>query len=117
MQLDDGLVQARSRLETFKLALHAVSQAEQEYDGAIVSHLKQSDSGRVISTRGRFHQNMLEALVAAAQLTAFQGDFKKALHSYMDIIVPSDEKEEPEEVSDKAQRFKLKLNFIFKCKT
>jgi len=107
MQLDDGLVQARSRLETFKLALHAVLQAEQEYDGAIVSHLKQSDSGRVISTRGRFHQNMLEALVAAAQLTAFQGDFKKALHSYMDIIVPSDEKEEPEEVSDKAQRLNL----------
>ena len=74
-------------METFRLALHAVLQAEKEYDGAIIGHLKNSDSGRVISTRGRFHQNCLEALVAAAQLTSFQADFRKAIGSYMDVIV------------------------------
>ena len=31
-QLEDGLIQAKSRLETFQLALHAVSQAEHEHE-------------------------------------------------------------------------------------
>ena len=31
MQLDDGLLQAKSRLETFNLAIRAAEQAEQEH--------------------------------------------------------------------------------------
>ena len=73
---------------------------------AITGHLKSADPGRVISTRGRFHQNMLEGLVAAAQLTSFQADFKKAIVDYVSVILPdlkSEEQETPE-TSDKAQR-------------
>ena len=63
MQLDDGLVLAKSRLETFQLALHAVNQAEAEHELAINTHLKTADSGRVVSSRGRYHQNLLEEIV------------------------------------------------------
>ena len=39
---------------------------------AIVSHLKNADTGRVVISRGRAHQTKLEALVACAQLSGFQ---------------------------------------------
>ena len=101
MQLEDGLYQAKSRLETFQLALHAVHQAEQEHEQviprcslrnclilffqAIVSHLKNADPGRVVSSRGRYHQNLLEALVAGAHLQSFQYDFKSAVTAYFKV--------------------------------
>jgi len=88
MQLDDGLVLAKSRLETFQLALHAVNQAEAEHEVAINTHLKTADSGRVVSSRGRYHQNLLEALVAAAHLQSFQIDFRQAINSYFKVILP-----------------------------
>ena len=48
----------------------------------MIEHLKNADSGRVISTRGRFHQNLLECLIAAAKLQSFQAEFKQAVDSY-----------------------------------
>ena len=87
MQLDDGLVLAKSRLETFQLALHAVNQAEAEHELAINTHLKTADSGRVVSSRGRYHQNLLEALVAAAHLQSFQTDFRQAINSYFKVFL------------------------------
>lgn len=86
MKLEDGLAQAMSRLKTLNIAIQAAHEADLEHDQAIISHLKNADTGRVVISRGRAHQTKLEALVAAAQLSGFQAEFRNSLGQYVGAI-------------------------------
>ncbi|CAG5107888.1 Oidioi.mRNA.OKI2018_I69.chr1.g3538.t1.cds [Oikopleura dioica] len=86
MKLEDGLQQAMSRLKTLNIAIQAAHEADLEHEQAIVSHLKNADTGRVVISRGRAHQTKLEALVACAQLSGFQAEFRNSLGQYVGAI-------------------------------